>query len=283
MPKYDKYNFSKIEEAYNDYMEAAARIMRNYRTMSEIYKKESANYKDEIGFYNQKMKTERERARANLEPERIKFQNHVTNCVIALKACVSSDIMTLPNADFAKTLGTLNDMSLELTQLELEGLIKQANGNYMALRSIAKLAEKSGYKLNFPTLEDLTKSLKPYEIAASKTAVCPDGYIKEACEIFGNEPTPYTAEDGTVKYTNNKLTTPALFAASFPVKVCADTSETVEMWSKVTPSLDKIVKPAKVTPTLDETEEPVEVEVTHAPGQLPNLDGYRPIHPDYSL
>ena len=54
---------------------------------------------------------------------------------------------------------TYHDFDLKMEQIEIEAMAEQAAGNFVALRCLNAVAEKSGFHVNTPTLPDYMKDL----------------------------------------------------------------------------------------------------------------------------
>ena len=63
------------------------------------------------------------------------------------------------NPDFLAQLRTYHDFDLRMEQIEIEAMAEQAAGNFVALRCLNAVAEKSGFHVNTPTLPDYMKDL----------------------------------------------------------------------------------------------------------------------------
>ena len=61
--------------------------------------------------------------------------------------------------DFLAQLRTYHDFDLKMEQIEIEAMAEQAAGNFVALRCLNAVAEKSGFHVNTPTLPDYIKDL----------------------------------------------------------------------------------------------------------------------------
>ena len=63
------------------------------------------------------------------------------------------------NPAFLVQLRTYHDFDLKMEQIEIEAMAEQAAGNFVALRCLNAVAEKSGFHVNTPTLPDYMKDL----------------------------------------------------------------------------------------------------------------------------
>lgn len=63
------------------------------------------------------------------------------------------------NPAFLAQLRTYHDFDLKMEQIEIEAMAEQAAGNFVALRCLNAVAEKSGFHVNTPTLPDYIKDL----------------------------------------------------------------------------------------------------------------------------
>lgn len=60
---------------------------------------------------------------------------------------------------FLAQLRTYHDFDLRMEQIEIEAMAEQAAGNFVALRCLNAVAEKSGFHVNTPTLSDYIRDL----------------------------------------------------------------------------------------------------------------------------
>ncbi len=63
------------------------------------------------------------------------------------------------NPAFLVQLRTYHDFDLKMEQIEIEAMAEQAAGNFVALRCLNAVAEKSGFHVNTPTLPDYIRDL----------------------------------------------------------------------------------------------------------------------------
>lgn len=64
---------------------------------------------------------------------------------------------------FLAQLRTYHDFDLKLEQVEIEAMVEQATGNFVALRCLNAVAEKAGYHINAPSLPDYMRDLEAIE------------------------------------------------------------------------------------------------------------------------
>ena len=61
---------------------------------------------------------------------------------------------------FLAQISAYKDFGLTLSKTELEALVEGAGGNYVCLRCLAKLAQKSGFKVSVPSVDDFGRDLE---------------------------------------------------------------------------------------------------------------------------
>lgn len=61
---------------------------------------------------------------------------------------------------FLAQISAYKDFGLSLSKTELEALISGAGGSYVCLRCLAKLAEKSGFRVSVPSVDDFGRDLE---------------------------------------------------------------------------------------------------------------------------
>lgn len=64
---------------------------------------------------------------------------------------------------FLAQLRTYHNFDLKLEQVEIEAMVEQAAGNFVALRCLNAVAEKAGYHINAPSLPDYMRDLEAIE------------------------------------------------------------------------------------------------------------------------
>ena len=64
---------------------------------------------------------------------------------------------------FLAQLRTYHDFDLKMEQVEIEAMVEQAAGNFVALRCLNAVAEKAGYHINAPSLPDYMRDLEAIE------------------------------------------------------------------------------------------------------------------------
>ena len=61
---------------------------------------------------------------------------------------------------FLAQISAYKDFGLTLSKTELEALVEGAGGNYVCLRCLGKLAQKSGFKVSVPSVDDFGRDLE---------------------------------------------------------------------------------------------------------------------------
>ena len=61
---------------------------------------------------------------------------------------------------FLAQISAYKDFGLTLSKTELEALVEGAGGNYVCLRCLDKLAQKSGFKVSVPSVDDFGRDLE---------------------------------------------------------------------------------------------------------------------------
>ena len=69
------------------------------------------------------------------------------------------------NPDFIAQLRTYHDFDLNMEQIEIEAMAERAAGNFVALRCLNAVAEKSGFHVNAPSLSDYMNDLREIQSA----------------------------------------------------------------------------------------------------------------------
>ena len=97
-----------------------------------------------------------------------------------LKRCV----LTPPDPALLAQLRAVRDFNLTLSRAEIEGFASAAKGNILTLRCIAEIAERSGYRMTFTSVDDFSKDLDAITRAFQPSSWCPEGFGREGQAIL---------------------------------------------------------------------------------------------------
>lgn len=107
-----------------------------------------------------------EAKRAGIQNVREQLTNTKTEVAAQIKEMCSALytwIREPADPAFLAQLRTYHDFDLKLEQVEIEAMVEQAAGNFVALRCLNAVAEKAGYHINAPSLPDYMRDLEAIE------------------------------------------------------------------------------------------------------------------------
>lgn len=175
--------FTDIENEFNRYASTVNDIFADYRRKVEAAKVQCARYK------NEKTEFEREKAglaataRRAVEAADQELHDHVTKYSNALRMALSEHICTAAPPALVQTLRNYKDFGLEPSRMEVDALVRQADGNYQSLQLLQAVTSK--FRLDFPTVENYETDLARIERAARAPVLyVPSGFSEEGHEIL---------------------------------------------------------------------------------------------------
>ncbi len=147
--------------------------------------KDASRFKDEKAELARIKAEQITKTRKELEAENKSFQDSLTKSVAELRSALSEHIGKAPSADFLSTLRVYKDFNIPMTRQDVETLIRQADGNFMAYRALQMVAADSRFKMSVPAVSDYSGFVDRLERMASNPMMfCPVEYLHEGLEVL---------------------------------------------------------------------------------------------------
>ena len=133
--------------------------------------------------------------RIEIEACDIRLKHAAHSLAASLEKHLANEMVTEGANAQLDMLRALNDFGVKLTPYELRTLANECD-SYIAKRALSAIAERSGYKMNVPSLDGMAKEAARLRVRFMPPMMyCPLGYTKEAVEILPEQ--PWRKEDGT--------------------------------------------------------------------------------------
>lgn len=190
--------FDAIETALTDYQKETESAYEAFSQERERAKREAAAYKDEDARFASLIADAKKTASAACTAADKRLADKV-NGVYApmLKDALTYYITASPDPAFIQAVKLYQEFDLDLKPDELDGLIEASQGNYMALKVLAAVAEKKGYTLNTPSADTFEQNITRLQrYADGHTMLIPLKYSDCARDIFDTR--PYRNREGRV-------------------------------------------------------------------------------------
>ncbi|MCI9257744.1 hypothetical protein [Acutalibacter sp.] len=195
-----KSTFYNIQNRFNKYQRAVTDALEQYRQGMEAAKERSKAYKDEEGA----LKAEQEKLAAPARQAIAEADKALSDGlkfidIPDLKEALSEYLCEKPTMQFMGTLNVYKDYGLSMSRMELDSLLIQSDGIYAALRAVASLAEKSGFRVSVPPVDQWQDEIETIE-RWTYTPLCyaPLEYAHEALEVMPQ--CPQRRHDGSIMY-----------------------------------------------------------------------------------
>ena len=183
--------------AYDRLMERLTDALSTYRAGMGRVRREAGAYKDEQRYIEQHGAALASTARREVEAAEQEFSDTVLREVVpALRAEIVGHLTAQPDKELMQTLGYYHQFGIAMTKDEAKALSYDCAGNYLALRSLAAVAGKSGVNVGFTDVAEYIKTADRLQrLAQLPLMVCPQDYIHEALEVYPD--VPLRRSDGT--------------------------------------------------------------------------------------
>ena len=111
------------------------------------------------------------------------------------------------------TMVYYNTFGIKVDEAEVRALSYDTEGNYMQLRTLAAVAQKSGISVKFPSVAEYGKVINRLERMAQPPLVyCPFDYLTEGVDVLPD--TPLRRADGSVYGTSGRPTSAGLIVST---------------------------------------------------------------------
>lgn len=147
--------FDAIETALTDYQAEIKSAYDNFSHERDRAKRDAEQYKDEKTRYDAMIATAKKTANEACTAADKRLSDKVNGTYVPiLRDILTYYVTASPDPSFIQTLKLYQDFDLEFKGNDLDALIEASQGNYMALRCLKSVAEKKGYTMNTPTVDE---------------------------------------------------------------------------------------------------------------------------------
>ena len=178
--------FDAIEQSLTDYRAEVKSVYDSFSQERDRAKRDAEQFKDEKTRYDAMIATAKKTASAACTAADKRLADKV-NGVYApmLKDALTYYITANPDPAFIQAVKLYQEFDLDLKPDELDGLIEASQGNYMALKVLAAVAEKKGYTMSVPSVDEFEKKVESLQrYANGYTMFIPQNCGALAREIF---------------------------------------------------------------------------------------------------
>ena len=174
-----------------------AGALSSYRSGMERIRSGAAAYKDEDAYISEHRAALVSDTRRKIDAAEKSFCDIIHNEVVpALRAELAGYLTAKPDKDFMDTMVYYNTFGIKVDEAEVRALSYDTEGNYMQLRTLAAVAQKSGISVKFPSVAEYGKVIDRLEkMAQPPLMYCPNEFLHEGVEVMGNK--PLRRADGT--------------------------------------------------------------------------------------
>ena len=232
MEKTVKKICARAISAWDSFKEKEGEVLSYYKSELGKVKNAASAYKDEQSYIRQHQEQLVSTARQEIAAAEKKFCDTIHNEVVpALRAELAGYLTAKPDKDFMDTMVYYNTFGIKVDEAEVRALSYDTDGNYMQLRTLAAVAQKSGISVKFPSVAEYGKVIDRLErMAQPPLMYCPFDYLTEGVAILPD--TPLRRADGSVYGTNGRPTSTGLIVSTQgmenTMKVVAEAGDT---WS----------------------------------------------------
>lgn len=214
MEKTVKRIFDKATSAWDSFKEKEGTALSYYKSELGKVKAAASAYKDEQSYIRQHQEKLIKDARAQINEAEEMFCAVIHDEVVpALRAELAAHITAQPKADFMRTLSYYQQFGIPVDEQEVKLLAYDCEGNFLAVRALASVAQKSGISVKFPTIREYSGIIDRLEkMAKPPLMYCPFDYLTEGVDVLPD--TPLRRADGSVYGTNGKPTSTGLIIST---------------------------------------------------------------------
>lgn len=189
--------FGRAAGAWDKYKAREQEALSFYRQELEKVRQRATAYKNEAEYISENAEQLVSTARQEIAAAEKEFCDTIHNEVApALRAELAAHITAQPKADFMRTLSYYQKFGVPVDEQEVKLLAYDCEGNFLALRCLSSIAEKSGIKVSFPTTAEYSGIIDRLEkMAQPPLMYCPNEFLHEGVEVMGNK--PLRRADGT--------------------------------------------------------------------------------------
>lgn len=203
MTKKINFNLQKLHTALARYDDEIHDVLASYREGLAAAKQEAALYRDADGQLARMKETLVAPARARIAAADATLAKTAGEVAESLREAIAARVTEQPDGDFVNLMRTCGELGVKLTATELKAFVPATGGNYLALRMLATLAEKSGFKMNVPSADEYEKTVRDIErLTRIPLMVGQEGLWAEAADVLPNR--PVFANNGTLIYSTGR-------------------------------------------------------------------------------
>lgn len=214
MEKTVKRICDKATSAWDSFKEKEMEALACYKSELGKVKTAASAYKDEQNYIRQHQEQLDRDAQAQIAEAEKEFCDIIHNEVVpALRAELAGHITAQPKADFMRTLSYYQQFGIPVDEQEVRLLAYDCEGNFLALRALASVAQKSGIAVKFPSVAEYGKVIERMErMAQPPLMYCPLEYLTEGVAVLPD--TPLRRADGSVYGTSGRPTSTGLIVST---------------------------------------------------------------------
>ena len=196
-----KNSIAAIAAAVDSLKAGVTTDMQGYGNGVARAKQEAAAFKDEAGELVKRKAPLIAATRQSIKARDEAFASVVNAEVIKLKKELSRYLTAPADPALLEQLTVYQNFGVKMSKEELKAFIAQAEGNYIALRVIQRVAADSGFTVTIPEgfEDDLNKIAA---LGRVPSMYCPTDYLAEGKEVLPD--IPHFADDGTVAYSADR-------------------------------------------------------------------------------
>lgn len=230
--------FAEARDAMRRYQTTIHDILSGYNRSIEAAKAESARYKDEAGFVEQKRSELVPAARSRIEAADRQLQTEICNGMSELRKKIHDYASKPAPRGFMDSLKDILDFNVKLSTAELEALARRSEGNYLALRALQTVAKQSGY----PSVDDMEKGINDLEKRVKPPIHYCDlrdhGDVAAALDCFSNS--VQRNQNGDALFTTQRPTTLSITLSSANIRGMDNALTQLETaWQTKSATIDK--------------------------------------------
>lgn len=182
--------FTSIHEEFERYKATVSAALGSANEKISEAKKDVAKYKDENSLLkDRESKIYSETRKHILNADQTLHDAVCQHYVPMLQDHLKCNILRTPNEGLMKVLRDIKDFGISLNKCELEILLNQTEGDYLALKAVQAVAASMGYKISPPDTERLNDFISKLEqIVKIPIMYAPMDYIHEATLVFPDKP-----------------------------------------------------------------------------------------------
>lgn len=252
--------FGGIYNEISRYQASVAATLSRYTRDLEAARLEASRFKDEDDEFAARKDRLVSVARAEIREADKALHDTVTNDYVPkLRQELSRYVCSRADREFVTVLRDYMDFNLTLTRPEIDALLLQADGSYTGLRMLASVAEKSGFKMTTPRMDDFETQIAQIENAVRVPLLwAPNDHMGAAVDVLDD--VPIRRADGAVAGSQGRPTSTTVLMSAYTLNtVYKSLLETGEKWAvSFVPEITAFV------PQKDDIGETISPEQQHA-------------------